>query len=240
MTPIRPIQADAAEPSAQMASWARVLRFLKHEFFLILPPTIFFAVGFNLVALSTNLILGRYLVDFSRFMLATTAALIVGKAVLVADTMPLLRRFDAAPLIRPILFKTAVYWVFVFIARLLEAIVHYLVDNGTLAGAAAFLLESFSWHRFAFIQLWILVLFLIYVTASEFNALFGQGELARILFRHRSTELKLGRRQRIRTLTQLNRLTEKYSTAELADPKTRVHNEFVHLIEQLAAKTAKP
>jgi hypothetical protein len=39
---------------------------------------------------------------------------VAGKAVLVADKMPFMRRFDGAPLIQPILFKTVVYWAFVF------------------------------------------------------------------------------------------------------------------------------
>ena len=54
----------------------------------------------------------------SSFMLATVAALVVGKAVLVANHIPLLRRYDRAPLIQPILFKAAFYWVTVFFARM--------------------------------------------------------------------------------------------------------------------------
>jgi hypothetical protein len=79
-----------------------------------LPPTIFFFVGFNFIVFSTNLLLVDYAVAVSNFMLATIAALVVGKAVLVANAMPLLRRYDRAPLIRPILYKTAFYWVIVF------------------------------------------------------------------------------------------------------------------------------
>lgn len=52
-------------------------------------------------------------------MLATGGALIVGKAVPVANAMPFICRYDRAPLIRPILFKTLVYWVAVLLARLL-------------------------------------------------------------------------------------------------------------------------
>jgi hypothetical protein len=40
-----------------------------------------------------------------------------------------------------------------------------------------------------------LVLFLIYLTASELNHLFGEGELRRVLFTHRPSELQLNRRQ---------------------------------------------
>ena len=90
-----------------------------HELYQIIPPTIFFCIGFNLIVLTTNLILADYSVAFGNFMLATTAALFVGKAVLVADEMPFLGRYDRAPLLLPILFETLVYWAFVFTARLL-------------------------------------------------------------------------------------------------------------------------
>jgi hypothetical protein len=153
--------------------------------------------------------------------------------------MPFLRRFDTAPLIRPILFKTSIYWAFVFIARLLEANIRYTFEHGSLTGVLAFMVEQFSWHRFAFIQLWILVLFLIYVTASEFNTLFGQGELGRILFTRSSTTLKLTRRQRIRALLRLNRLIAGHSITELADPAGEVNRECIRLITELAAASGQ-
>ena len=78
---------------------ARIL----HEAREALPPTIFFFVGFNFIVFTTNLLLADYAIAVSNFMLATVAALVVGKAVLVANTMPYVRRYDRAPLIQPIL-----------------------------------------------------------------------------------------------------------------------------------------
>jgi hypothetical protein len=40
--------------------------FLLHEFLEMLPPTIFFFIGFNLIVLTTNLILADYSVAFCR------------------------------------------------------------------------------------------------------------------------------------------------------------------------------
>jgi hypothetical protein len=211
----------------------RVLAWLAEEFRHALPAMVFFAVGFNLVVLSMNLVLAQYFIHFGGFLVATTAALVVGKAVLVADKMRFLRRFDTAPLIRPILFKTLVYWAFVFVARLIEAWVHYAIDTGRLTGFAAFTVEQFSWHRFLFIQLWILVLFLIYATASELNSAFGHGELARVLFLHRSSTLKLSRRQRVRALVRVSRLAEAHPAAELWEPGTDAHRELVELVSAL-------
>jgi hypothetical protein len=81
-----------------------------------LPPTIFFFVGFNFIVLTTNLLVAQYLVAVSNFMLATVTALVVAKAMLVADKVALLRLYDRTPLIQTILFKTAFYWVVVFLA----------------------------------------------------------------------------------------------------------------------------
>lgn len=211
----------------------RVLAWLAEEMRHALPAIVFFAVGFNLVVFSMNLVLAQYFIHFGGFLVATMAALVVGKAVLVADKMPFLRRFDTAPMIRPILFKTLVYWAFVFVARLIEAWVHYALDTGRLTGFAAFTAQQFSWHRFLFIQLWILVLFLIYTTASELNAAFGDGELVRILFTRRSSALKLSRRQRVRALVRISRLAETHSLAELGQAGTDAHRELVALVSAL-------
>jgi hypothetical protein len=92
----------------------------------VLPSkTVFFAVGFNLIVLTIDLILADYLRTFVSFLVATTTALVVGKSVLVADAMPSLRPFDNAPIIQTILFKTAVYWVVVFTVRFLEKLAEY-------------------------------------------------------------------------------------------------------------------
>ena len=172
------------------------------------PPTIFFFVGFNLILWTKRMILEDHGIEFSGFFTATVAALLVGKAVLVTDNLPLMRRFDGAPMIRPILFKSAIYWLCVLIVRLAEGLLHFLATGGAIADFPEYLIERFSWSRFLSIQIWLMVLFLIYVTVHELNTLFGDGELYRLFFRWRSSEAKLTRRRRIRLLTRLNRLTE--------------------------------
>src|SRR5271165_6180272 len=215
-------------------SGSAALAFVVKEFKEMLPPTIFFAVGFNLILLTTQLLLDDYGVQFLNFMLATTAALVVGKSVLVANAMPFLGRFNTAPLIWPVLYKSAVYFAVVFVVRFLEALVEYAIHGGSLAGLPDYIATHFTWHRFLAIQIWILVLFLMYAFVSELNELFGDGELYRILFTWRSTDLKLTRRQRIRTLTKLSRLTAAHTTDELRDPAMPVHAELVSLLRELA------
>ena len=86
----------------------------------------------------------------------------------------------------------------------------------------------------AAIQIWILVLFLIYVTASELNHLFGDGELRRVLFTHRPSELQLNRRERIRELARLSRLADAHSVDEFRDPTDAAHRQLVEIVQRLA------
>jgi hypothetical protein len=208
---------------------------LLHEAREAAVPTVFFFCGFNLIVLTTNLLVAQYLVAVSNFMLATMGALVVGKAVLVANNLSLIRRYDRAPLIRPILFKTGVYWVAVFFARVLERFVHFvLLEHNPLGDFPAYLIFTFSWHRFVAISLWLLVLFLIYVTAMEFSYLFGPGEILRLLFTRRPSELQLNRRQRIRELLSLSRIADEHTFDELCDPKTVAHQQLIGVVRRLA------
>jgi hypothetical protein len=169
---------------------SRFLAFLVKELREIVPPTVFFAVGFNLIVLTINLILADYLASFGSFMVATVTALVVGKSVLIANAMRFLRRFDTAPLIQPVLFKTIGYWAVVFLVRFLEKLVEYLVAGGAVGGIPEYVATHFTWHRFAAIQIWIFVLFLIYTSVEELNARLGDGELMKIFFARRSSVMK--------------------------------------------------
>jgi len=231
--------AAHTQPSGPTVKFGcRVGAWFLHELREVLPPTIFFLIGFNLIVLTTNLILADYLAAFGSFMVATAAALVVGKSVLVANAMPLVRWYDRAPLIQPILFKTVVYWAVVFVARLLEHFVRFsLIEGNPIGSFLPHMIATFSWHRFAAIQIWILVLFLIYVTASELNHLFGDGELRRILFTHRPSELQLNRRQRIRELVRLSDLADAHSENEFRDPTSAAHNELLGIVQRLARRT---
>jgi len=228
-------ESPIAEPVGKAAGIARRIGIrLFHEVREALPPTIFFFMGFNFIVLTTNLLVAQYMVAVSNFMLATMAALVVGKAVLVANKMPLLRRYDRAPLIQPILFKTAFYWVIVFFARLLERLAHFLVEGNSPGDFGSYLITTFSWHRFSAISLWIFVLFLIYVTVSEFSHLFGPGEIRRLLFTRRPSELQLNRGQRMRELLRLSRLADTYTADEFRDPASAPHRELIDIVQRLA------
>jgi hypothetical protein len=203
-----------------------------------LPPTIFFFVGFNLILYTKRLILQEHGIEFSGFFTSLVAALLVGKAVLVTDNMRFMRRFDGAPMLQPILFKSAIYWLCVLIVRLAEELVHFVAAGGAITDFGDHFAGQFPLARFLPIQIWLMVLFLVYVTMHELNLLFGDGELYRLFFRWRSSEAKLTRRQRIRLLTRLNRLTEANPIEAFSDRTSPAHTELVAILHQLASPPA--
>jgi hypothetical protein len=69
----------------------------------------------------------------------------------------------------------------VFLVRFLEKLVEYLFAGGTLGEIPEYVATHFTWHRFAAIQIWTLVLFLIYTLVNELNARLGDGELIEAL-----------------------------------------------------------
>jgi len=159
-----------------------ITAFLIKELKEIVPPTVFFAIGFNLIVLTTDLLLADYLRTFGSFLVATMTALVVGKSVLVADAIPFLRRFDRAPLIQSVLFRTVLYWAVVFLVRFLEKLIEFVFGGGTVTEIPAYITTHFTWHRFAAIQIWIFVLFLVYTSIVQLNAALGDGGLAKIFF----------------------------------------------------------
>src|SRR5262249_648155 len=237
-----PMEPSAGPVRAVSTFPRRVGARIIHELRSAVPPVIFFFVGFNFIVLTTNLLVADYGAAVSNFMPATMAALVVGKAVITANSTPFIKLFDRAPLLQPILFKTAVYWVAVFFARLGERFVHFSVIDGNRPGDfPAHLISAFSWHRFTAISLWIFVLFLIYVTASEFTQLLGPAEMRRLLFAYRPAELQLNRRQRLRELLRLSRLADEHEVTAFRDPGSAAHHQLVEIVERLAlAPKPKP
>src|SRR5437870_9857341 len=92
---------------------------LKKEFFELLPPTIFFFVALHIVMFIRVLMLEGTGLKPSSSVSIAVASLILGKAVLIADLLPLINRFPHKPLIYNIAWKTVIY-------LLLSAVIHYL------------------------------------------------------------------------------------------------------------------
>src|SRR5262245_7757953 len=86
----RPMPSAARDAGGVLAMARRAAVRMLHGLGRALPPTIFFFVGFNFIVLTTNLLVAAYGAAVSSFMLATVAALVVGKAVITANATPVI------------------------------------------------------------------------------------------------------------------------------------------------------
>jgi chromate transport protein ChrA len=217
--------------AAVLPGW--VGRRFVHAFREVLPPTLFFLFSFNLIVFTTNLLVHDYWFKVSSFLIATTTALVVGKAVLVVNHIRLIDRYRGAPLIQPILYKALFYTLVVLVVRLAERFIHLAIDDRGFAAALDLAVYDFSWRRFAAIQIWIFTCFLIYVTATELSRLLGEGQLFRLFFRHRSNQHRLTRRQHVRALMELSRLAETTPREQLLDAATPQGQRLVSIVDAL-------
>ena len=231
--------SNSTASGAPAPLWRRAFEWWLVQVKHVLPPTIFFFFGFNLVLFTRWATLQERGIPFTNFFAATLLALLVGKAVLVVDNLRVMHRFDGAPLMQPILFKSAIYWLCVFVLRFAETLWDFWRAGGALGDFPNFIAAQFSWPRFLVIQIWLMVLFLVYVTAHELNTLFGDGELPRLFLRWHSSEAKLTRRQRIRLLTRLNRLTEANPVEVIGEKGSPANIELIGILRELAARSGE-
>src|SRR5438128_10575984 len=82
---------------------------LKKEFFELLPPTIFFFVALHIVTFVRALMLKGTGISPRSSISVAVAALILGKAVLIADLLPMINRSPNKPLIYSVARKTSIY-----------------------------------------------------------------------------------------------------------------------------------
>src|SRR5881394_1501804 len=155
---------------------------LKEEFFKILPPMIFFFVALHIIMFIRVLMLEGTGVAPSSSISIAVAALILGKAVLLADMLPLINRFPNKPLIYNVAWKTVIYWLVATLIHYLERLVDFWRQTGGFVAGNQKLLSEIIWPHFWAIQLILLVLIVMYCTMHELVRVIGKEKVLRIFF----------------------------------------------------------
>ena len=155
---------------------------LKKEFLELLPPTIYFFVALHIVAFIRVLMLeGTGLAPSSSISIAV-AALILGKAVLIADLLPLINRFPNKPLIYNIAWKTVIYLLLSAVIHYLERLIDFWRETGGFVAGNEKLLSLIIWPHFFAIQIILFVLIAAYCMVHELVRVIGREKALRIFF----------------------------------------------------------
>lgn len=161
---------------------SKLLTKLKEEFFAVLPPTIFFFVALHIVAFVRVLMLKGTGISPTSSISIAIASLILGKAVLIADLLPLINRFPDKPLIYNITWKTLIYLVMASLIHYLERLIEFSRQAGGLVAGNRKLLTEIVWPHFWAIQIILFVLISLYCTMHELVRLIGREKALRIFF----------------------------------------------------------
>jgi hypothetical protein len=155
---------------------------INEEIRAVLPPTIFFFIMLNIVALIRVLMLRGTGIAVSTPLQIAVAALILGKAVLLADMLPLINRYPEKPLAYNIAWKTVIYAVVATLIHYLEHLVDFWRQAGSLAAGNRKLLAEMVWPHFLAIQIIIILLILMYNTIHELARVIGRDKILGMFF----------------------------------------------------------
>lgn len=154
----------------------------RDEIVAVLPPTIFFFITLNLIALVRTLMLRGTGIAVSTPLQATVAALILGKAVLVADLLPFINRYPDKPLIYNVGWKTTIYVLVATVVHYLERLVDFSRQAGGLGAGNDKLLAEIVWPHFWAIEILLLVLIFMYCTTRELVRVIGPRKVLEMFF----------------------------------------------------------
>ena len=155
---------------------------IKEEFLAMLPPTIFFFVALHIIALVRALMVKATGIAPLTTVSVLVAALVLGKAVLIADMLPPINRFPEKPLIYNVAWKTLIYTLVALLIHYLEHLYDYAREAGGIVAGNAKLFAEIIWPHFWAVQIILLVLILMYCTTRELVRVIGRDKVLRTFF----------------------------------------------------------
>jgi hypothetical protein len=142
-----------------------------HELLRYWLVVLYMAIFFGAFASYRRLLLAHYGISYEDYGIAVIRALVLGKVVLVAETLRLGQGYEDKPLIVPTLYKTLLFTVCVAIFDIAEGMVRAFIGGSGPTAASHEVIARFNYE-------WLsraLVIFL------AFLPLFAVGELRRVL-----------------------------------------------------------
>ena len=154
----------------------------KEEIAAMLPPTIFFFLALHIVALIRVLMLKGTGIAAGTSVSVLVAALILGKAVLLADMLPFINRYPTKPLIYNVVWKTALYTLVALLIHYVEHLVDFWRQAGSLVAGNRKLLAEIVWPHFFAIQILLIVMIFSYCTIRELARVLGEDRIIEMFF----------------------------------------------------------
>ena len=155
---------------------------IKEEFLAMIPPTIFFFFTLGLVAVVRMLMTKGTGLPVSTPIQVAVGALLLGKAVLISDMLPIINRFPEKPLIYNVVWKTVIYFLAALVIHYVERLVDFWKEAGGFVAGNEKLLAKMVWPHFWAIQIILVVLILGYCVMHELARVIGENKIREMFF----------------------------------------------------------
>jgi hypothetical protein len=155
---------------------------IKEEFVALIPPTLFFLFTLGLVSVVRMLMTKGTGLPISTPMQVAVGALVLGKAVLIADMLPVINRYPDRPLAYNVAWKTAIYVLVALVLHYLERLFDFWKEAGGFVAGNERLLAEMVWPHFWAIQIVLLVLIFNYCVMHELARVIGPKKLREMFF----------------------------------------------------------
>jgi hypothetical protein len=160
----------------------QVVEKLKEEFLAVLPPTLFFFISLHIIGLVRVLMTQGTGLPVTSSAQIALAALILGKAVLLADLWPPINRFPERPLVYNIVWKTVIYYAVASFIHYLERLYDFGKEAGGIVPGNEKLLSEIVWPHFWALQIILLVIIFNYCVIRELGRVLGEKRMIRMFF----------------------------------------------------------
>lgn len=159
-----------------------ILHTLKHELRELFPPALFFFLALHFVALEHHLLARGPGITAGTSASVALAALILGKAVLLANHLPFIHRFPDRPMVYNILWKAVIYLALSILLHLGERYFELRRAGESFGSQVRHVLATIGWPGFVAVQLMLLLLILLYCTIQELTLRLGPAEMRALFF----------------------------------------------------------
>lgn len=145
-----------------------------------IPAFVVFLFLFHMIALTKAVSLSDYSITALRATASTVGALIVAKAILVVEALPVGRLFSSRPMIQ-VVWKALLFGAVALLFRFIEEIIPLVSKHGGLLAGIKAMYSEISWPLFGVLGLWLVGGLFLYCLASELVRMVGAEKIKQML-----------------------------------------------------------